>query len=390
MLRYKTILLFVRPLLYQKNHFSRLPLNFQLFNDRLNLFQNDINKLPPHVISNLLVDLIKSNRLLQRQNTSIKIPHDFLGITNPHSNHQLELQLYSVLLQSPNYLSNDLIIRQYLLQTPTPTDPAKTIDLIKINFEYHLKHNRFNYDIVRIGINHFLTHNDYMNCFRLLDLTLRSPNYMTLQRRHLLTKTSIYLAGMIGITLGESLLLDLIPLMTISIFNSIISMPLIYGMINLKYPKHLGRISWRQSNTLIDNIILSPELLFINRIITYFEENNETNLKNFHYSQVRNYTNLNVNRLNDYYIEAPTTQAVVCGGIDQVIDNDQDIVTLQQYFRDELRARKITMNDLPEELYFMEYWLTKSDNFEWVEPDQDPAEVINLLNSKPQPPPHSK
>ncbi|WEJ96709.1 hypothetical protein PSN45_004252 [Yamadazyma tenuis] len=124
-------------------------------------------------------------------------------------------------------------------------------------------------------------------------------------------------------------------------------------------------------------VLHNEELFLVNRIITYFEENNEINLKNYHTSQVREFSNPNISRFNDYFVELPTSTAVTAvGQHGQYID--ENIVALQQMFRRELIGRKIAINDLPEELHFVEFWMTQGENFEWVEPDQDPAEIVRF------------
>lgn len=51
---------------------------------------------------------------------------------------------------------------------------------------------------------------------------------------------------------------------------------------------------------------------------------------------------------------------------------------LQQHFRDQLYRRKLVYDEISDELIFLEYWLTNSNEFQWVEPDQDPAEILKL------------
>lgn len=370
-----------RLLLYRPNYFSRPPLNKELFLRRLETFNKDQPQIPPQKLLVLVKDCIKSNRYLQSTSTNSNVKEDFLNISTSHSTKDLEIALYQLIVSHKHYVNDD-IMRRYLLETPCPTDPAKVIELLSYNFESQITRKQLNLDILRIGINNFLKLNDYGNCFRLLEETLRSSTYLKYRYRQIFNHSLSFFASMASISIFEGFLLEMIPFSLIVIGNSLVTLGVMYGIVNLKYPNHLGRISWRKSNSLINSLIYSQELLLINRIISYFEEHNEINLKNYHYSQVRDFSQ-NVNKVNGYYVEGPESQELVRGND----INDHNTVSLQQYFRDEFRARKITINDLPEELHFMEFWLTQSEDFEWVEPDQDPAEINLLAPTLPQPSP---
>lgn len=141
---------------------------------------------------------------------------------------------------------------------------------------------------------------------------------------------------------------------------------------------HLGRVSWRPYNNFIYINSHQNEILAINKIITHFEEHNEINIKNFHHSKVRQISNLNIFHQNDYIIELPNTNGLLPIDDKNVSNEDSEILKLQGFIRQEIRKRKMVLNDIQEELMFLEFWYTHGENFEWVEPDQDPAEIIRL------------
>jgi hypothetical protein len=124
------------------------------------------------------------------------------------------------------------------------------------------------------------------------------------------------------------------------------------------------------------NYIHHEELVAFNKIITHFEEHNEVNIRNFHHSKVRKLSNLKMFDQNDYILELPNSSTELAT-IDS-FHEETDILQLQQFFKFQLNSRKMVLNDLLEELMFLEFWLTHGENFDWVEPDQDPAEILKL------------
>lgn len=102
----------------------------------------------------------------------------------------------------------------------------------------------------------------------------------------------------------------------------------------------------------------------VNKVLTHFEEIHEVNIRNFHTSQVRAVSEAHV--ASDYVVE--DSEGV-----------EDPLWALPFEFKHQLARRKMALNDLREELMFIEFWQNHGADFEWVEPDQDPAEIVKLM-----------
>lgn len=355
--------MFKRCLSYRKNYFSNNLVHNEVFRRRVVEFNNSSITLSPTQITSLLLDCIKAGRALQlKKRPTIEI----LDIQSS-SNQELETLISDTLQRNESYLNDD-IIRSYILTYPRPVTGSSIISIIESVFQRKLQNNQIDYSSVRLGVNRFLEMNDYMNCFSIFDKTLRSPGNQRLivnQIRRLIAYFTTSLGGIICVfTACEAPLEVSIPLTLLSSFS------MLFTYLNIKYPRRIGRLSWRFSNSLQYNIANNQELFFLNRIINYFEEFNEINLLNYHHSKVRNFNDLKINKLEDFIIEEPEEA-------NEYFVNNPRLSEMYLYFKDQLKQRKVAIGDLPQELEFMEYW-QYNENFEWVEPDQDPAELINL------------
>src|SRR5699024_7089534 len=103
--------------------------------------------------------------------------------------------------------------------------------------------------------------------------------------------------------------------------------------------------------------------LAINKILVHYEEHHEVNISNYHTSQVRTHQAQEVH------------EAHVEDNLPQVLDDNPPVLRL---FRSEVYRRRMVINDVPQELMFVEFWLNHGEGFEWVEPDQDPSELIKF------------
>lgn len=372
----------LRYLLLHAGHFSKYPLNHELFRKRVAQFIQNRDTIPNSNVPSLLKDCIKSNRILQANSNNNGHTHDEFHISSNISKRELELELYDFLIDNKSaLLESPDVIQQYLNFKPLPSDASQIITLVNMHFQNSIIKKSIKYDLLRLAIDTLLRHNDYAHCFKLIDSTINSPQYLDYMNSTISSNIRAYSLGFAGLNALQALILPLIPISGLLVVNLGLYGLLTKWLLDLKFPSHIGRLSWRVSNTGRDNICKTQELLLINRIITHFEENNEVNLRNFHHSQVKLFSNININTWNDYQIEAPTSTEV------SFIDNqyhDDGVVHLRKMLKTELNNRKIVINDLPEELYFMEFWLTQGENFEWVEPDQDPAEYITFTKFRTQ------
>lgn len=348
------------------NHFTRKPLNYELYIQRLKKFNHRSNNIPSNLVQSLILDCIKASRHLQADNTTTDIP-DFLGILPKVSNSVIEAELWKT-LNNNRQVWNNAIIKSYINTYPKPSNPSNIIDLVVRRFHNDLDIAMENYDIIRLGITRLLEMNDYANCFKLINDSLRSHQYIKIRRNNLKRSVRSYLS-ILGIMYGLTFIFTQFP-MECLVLSGLFYLGVGYLFINFKYPKHLGRLSWRNSNTLTYNIIHNPELFAMNRIVKYFEEHNDVNLLNYHYSKIRPVNNLNHSKLNDYTLELEHE-----GG------HEKSTGEIQTLFRSEFKARKMMLNDLLEELNFLEFW-SNSERFQWVEPDQDPAMISNFVASR--------
>lgn len=356
------------------SYFSRKPVNFETYCKRLDKFEK---KFPNHedIPTSYFIDLIKTNRLLQ-QNSRQPSSHnhnDFLGIITTKSSAELEADLWKVLVEKYQVLqTNREVFSKYLFTNPLPyTQTHRLFELVQSNFP--AKNT-----LVKPLLNFLLKQQDYHSCVKLLDSTYNSPEYVKQLRQQLVAVGAKFAGGTIVFLAVEWFFMPLLPLYFYGIFNSSILLFLGLGLLKVLAPKSVGRISWRPYNSLFYNYFHRHELLMFNRILTHFEEHNEVTIRNFHHSKVRKVASLKVFNLNDYVIELLNSNNVA--PLDPSTNEDDEMSDIQQFFRQELSKRKLLLGDLQEELMFLEFWLTHGENFVWVEPDQDPAELIKFIN----------
>lgn len=104
----------------------------------------------------------------------------------------------------------------------------------------------------------------------------------------------------------------------------------------------------------------------VNRLVVHFEEHNELNVRNFHVSEVRQQTPLNVFFHNDMILELPTSSN----------EGGNVCILVLNMIRMQVQQRKMVLGPIGEERDFLEFWQRHGDGFKWVEPDQDPAEIM--------------
>ena len=376
---------------YNGQYFSRSPLNYETLSKRLNLFYKlyPPKKYKESIPGGLFINYIKANRSLQRQNTRVnsKIGFNtnqrskstnFLDILT-FSNNDMEAKIQEVFNNYSNetYI-NDEIVKSYLLIEPRTRNIHHLIKTVRENFQRNLKKERVNKSVVQTALNVLLTEKDYYNCFKLIDLTYCSEEYLKFCKRVNYTSLGSILLSSLAVTILEGFLLPSFPLFYLVFLNLGVPLCIIWYIMKVNLVTHLGRVSWRPYNNFIYINSHQNEILAINKIITHFEEHNEINIKNFHHSKVRQISNLNIFHQNDYIIELPNTNGLLPIDDKNVSNEDSEILKLQGFIRQEIRKRKMVLNDIQEELMFLEFWYTHGENFEWVEPDQDPAEIIRL------------
>lgn len=345
------------------SYFSRNPVNLETYCKRLEKFEQKY----PKPTSSIFIDLIKTNRLLQKANTQPVVKHDdFLGIISNKSNTELEADLWQVLSAKYKVLTNPGVFSKYLFTDPPPTNHTHRL--------FKLAQNDF--ALIKPFLNFLLKQHDYHSCVKLLDSTYNSQDFLRRLQHQLIIK-GLQIAGLTLLFLAvEWFFMPLLPLYFYATVNTAMVACVSIGLLKVLVPQSIGRISWRPYNSLFYNYLHRHELLMFSKILTHFEEHNEVTIRNFHHSKVRQVASLKVFNLNDYVIELLNSKNVAPADSSQ---EDEEMSDIQRFFRAQLSKRKLLLGDLQEELMFLEFWLTHGENFVWVEPDQDPAEVIKFI-----------
>lgn len=344
--------------------FTKPPVNAEVFLKRLSDFKSQLPSLSQSKAHSYILDCIAANRQLQSR-SPYHSPDDFLNITKSPDKSHLESMLWNALHLRPTFMNDPSVVKAFLVTKPYP-EPSTITDVIRRRWLSQtrlwwlpwLRKSSANIDLVRLGINVLLSQHQYVECINLIDKTVGSTDYRAAMDKTVKRNTLALGFGLVSATAVQSMLLSVSPLVLL-LANTTVWGAVTIGLLHVKYPGRLDRLCWRLSNSFLYNIKNYPTLKLIHRIMIYFEEHHEINLMNYHLSQIRTFDNINIKKYQDYFIES-------------------DEINFQQFFKDQLTQKKITAHDLPEELQFLDFIMNHGENYQWVEPDQDPAEIIRL------------
>lgn len=361
---------------YLSQNHSTKPVTYEYYLQQLKRFER--TRHSNEQVTAGLIEFIHFNRQLQRTNKVVV--KNFLNIILTPPNSKLELALWKLLNEHSIFYENDQIFKKYLNVKPQPTNVDNVFHLTEKVFHNQLNRGKVDISVVNNSLNVLLDQKDYYNGFKLIDLTVNSPKYLQYLKSNVRSFFKNYFYYNVCLSGLSSYFLPLFPFHWLCLLNLFAS-SLIF-LANLQLVTKIGKLSWRSYNSFSHNYLHQHELLAISKILTHYEEHNEVNLRNFHHSKVRFQSNLNVFNHDEYILELPTNSQQLIP-LNQSNQHHDTNLHLQQYFRHQLYKRKLVLGELPEELMFFEYWLTNGDNFEWVEPDQDPAEILKLkINNK--------
>lgn len=346
------------------NPFTKPPVNAEVFLKRLSDFKSQLPSLCQSKSHSYIIDCIAANRQLQSR-SPYHSTDDFLHITKSPTKSDLESILWNTLNLRSTFLNDPSVVKAFLVTKPHP-EPSTIIDIIsdrwlpRTRFKWFpwLSKTTPNIDLVRLGVNLLLSQHQYVECINLIDKTVGSVDYGTAMDKTVKRNTLALGFGLVSATTIQSMLLSVSPI-ALLLANTTIWGTVTIGLLHIKYPGRLHRLCWRLSNSFLYNIKNYPTLQLVHRIMIYFEEHHEINLMNYHLSQIRTFDNINIKKYQDYFIES-------------------DDINFQQFFKNQLTQRKITAHDLPEELQFLDFIMNHGENYQWVEPDQDPAEIVRL------------
>ncbi|OBA22815.1 hypothetical protein METBIDRAFT_75984 [Metschnikowia bicuspidata var. bicuspidata NRRL YB-4993] len=367
--------------------FARAPLTYETLAERCRVFGRQ-NKHPPAQ----LVDYILANRKLQKINRGLGTGLRFgtlgssLGLPLNVSSARLEQDLWLFVCKywAP-CVASDHVVTTYVC-TNKNGNVSTLFRLVRENFASKLSGNVWPSTGPVTALTHvLLRENDFHGCFRLIDDTVNSAESMDLRRHQLLRQAAK--TGVAAFTCGLGLSVWYTLLATSDILGLLDGVADLWPVLALSLASGLGtflgfqwlkaaslpRILWRPHTSMWHRVLHFEEALFVNKIVTYYEEYNEVNVKNFHLSEVREQARLDVLDQSDYELHLPDPAS----GAD---DHDKIHATeaLTRYFRQELYLRKMVWRPFKEQKMFLDFWLSHGDSYEWVEPDQDPAEMAFL------------
>ncbi|CCE85932.1 Piso0_005572 [Millerozyma farinosa CBS 7064] len=371
---------------FKNGFFTRKPFNFETFNDRINQFYDEHPRgRSDNIAQETVIDLIKGGRELQRLQSCANEPRkalsagdlgSFLELNFARSSGDIEEQMTGFLLKYGAVLKYRAVIHAYLSIVPQPVDSGTMIRLVADYF-HSAESERHASWAVQHCMNLLLKNKDYYNAFHLIDTTYASPRYLDSVRRRVLSRAcGLTLFGGLA-SASAAAVLPLTPASFWLVMYLFHPLAIYYLILKSCSVKEVGRLSWRKHTSSVYQICHQHEIMLVNKIITHFEDHNDTTIRNFHQSGVRKHSNLNTFTTNDYVIEFPgATSAERYYGSHS--NTHAAVAKFQKRFRHEIQKRRMAVNELDEELMFLEFWLTHGENFEWVEPDQDPAEIIRL------------
>ncbi|KAM9940077.1 hypothetical protein OXX80_000455 [Metschnikowia pulcherrima] len=368
--------------------FTRRPLTYETLRLRCKEFHSHKTHSPADI-----QDYILANRRLQQINENLdpRLKNESLGIDldlalNVPST-QLEQELWSFIRKYwAESISSNAVVNTFI-STAGDGDVSHQFILVKENFTHNLTIFKPHIDPVLTLIHKRLRENDFHGCFKLIDETVGSETFTRYSKRQILHEITKNAAISAGLALSGSAAASIwavcgnfsIPMFIHEMLSLWPSVPfsVLTGlgiMFSLKWLKsaNLPRVSWRPHTSLLHRVLHSEEALFVNKIVTYFEEYNEVNVKNFHISEIRHTKNASVLERNGYRLYMPEPDEASM----EEEETSTDALTL--YFRSELHQRRMVLNPLKEVDMFLDFWVNHGDSYEWVEPDQDPAEIAIL------------
>lgn len=290
------------------------------------------------------------------------------------SSTQLEAELWRFLQQNwAQAVADASIVKEYVL-TSDLVDISHAFELVTLNYAHNVDKGAVVHGPVLALVHVLLARNDYHGCFKVIDVTYNSDSLQQLAKERLYRRFTWGAMASLAFGAVQYLSMPLLPPLALLALDLGTVLGTLYALLGVVHPKSLGRISWRPHTSFLYRATHGDEILVINKVVSYFEENNEVNVKNFHISQVRNVSSLSNFHLNDFEVQLPETTAVAFNSLDR----DERVESLARYFRTQLGQRKLVWNQLKEEQMLLEFWLTHGENFQWVEPDQDPAEMVHF------------
>ncbi|ODV63711.1 uncharacterized protein ASCRUDRAFT_67786 [Ascoidea rubescens DSM 1968] len=294
---------------------------------------------------------------------------------------------------------NEFILRKYLITDPIPKN-ENTIKMISSYVSHAINHNApISEKLIYLSLRQLLKNeksvpfDNFISSFEIVDLLYgKDSNYTKFLKSKFIANFIIPLSAV------SIILLPLSQIIFLSSTYLNIGLMLIQYSMNIGFfllfssnffLKQTSRIKWLNGTNWFRCIIHQNELLMINRIITYFDEFYDLNVENYHLigssnsSKNNGLKSLNHFRANnnfniEFFLENHIDDIKEINSIDQTKPKNEEELELLKFIIKNLRNRKMILRTKETERQFYQFWSTRGENFEWIEPDQDPAEMILL------------
>lgn len=275
--------------------------------------------------------------------------------------HEIDQRITSVLSDEKVEFDKTLLGDVLKLNFPSHTN----IDIINTFYKRH-PNAHIDKPIAIIPFRQSLFDGNLVDALKLTDITVGHPNYLAFRHQELKSGVSKLIASAVGITLFSKFgvqelvdwgLLDEI-WRKLSSVNSLILTYLFNSSFLMTIVK-LGRqlvsaggdyLTWQKGTFYSHWYKQADEMLFCTKIV-------EADIK-----------------LNGGGISGGEVSSELADELTRKGDNEMDMTP--GYNRDGKKVRLLQLKDNFEDLKLQAYWMTGGDGFEWVEPDQDPAELI--------------
>lgn len=143
------------------------------------------------------------------------------------------------------------------------------------------------------------------------------------------------------------------------------------------YNNKTVRVKWGEGANMWYKFLHHREITMYERIFTQYEELYDLNMD--HYTLIGGNKidgEKNIVNLLETALEEPSVREE---RYDSEVDGTQigEKQKLLRFFKQLFERRRMKIEDYTDqEMMFQEYWMTGGQNYEWVEPDQDPGEIL--------------
>lgn len=402
---------------WQSSLFQESPFNYGTLKDRLNKFSDAATGQDLKLNESVILDAIKSCRKLQQKlgqerNISQKSIENntvnaILGdskegsVTGNEAEALLEKFVFSndnVGINTAAYNKNEEIVRNYLLTKPVPNSERilQTVEKLRSKGKMVSDSN------IQIALRVILNHQgvppveNFQNAFKLVADTVGSEQYVESVKHTVISKyVPWYLGGFAGIEVVSGWVFDrfaveLTGISSVSttglklmlgsyLFNvSLLGVTALLGYFN----NNTLRVKWRSGVGMWHKYLHHKELRFYEIIFIHFEEMYDNNVGNYNVAQAGDplIQSEGVKSLLNYKEEASNGRVEYEDMGLEVYEEKKRLLT---FFRENLRAKRMQITEQTDtEQLFQEYWASNGENFQWVEPDQDPAEIALVARSR--------